>query len=441
MAEAAHEHFDQLLGTASARDTTLNLAALFGETHDLSDLEEPFTEQEIWAAIKRLPANKAPGPDGFTGEFMRACWSTIKHDVLDAFQQLYDLRGRGFHRLNQALLTLLPKKSDAKELRDYRPISLIHIVAKLFSKVLSLRLSPKLGTLVSNVQNAFISGRCLHDNFLLVRQTTRVLHQLKEPRVLLKLDLTRAFDSVAWPFIFEVLRAYGFGDKWCAWIAILLSSASTRILLNGEPGPPIWHRQGLRQGDPLSPMTFVLVVDVLGKLVSAATAAGVLAPLHPRRAIPRISMYADDVILFCRPTPEELIGTRETLRLFGRASGLITNHSKSSASTINCTEQDAEEVPRHFGCQVVQFPISYLGIPLTIRRPTHAQLQPMVHRLANRLPSWKSRLMAKPGRLALVTSVLSAIPVHQLLVKKMIKADDKIRRGFLWAEKDCATGG
>jgi hypothetical protein len=184
-----------------------------------------------------------------------------------------------------------------------------------------------------------------------------------------------------------MLRAYGFRDKWCAWIAILLSSASTRILLNGEPGPPIWHRQGLRQGDPLSPMTFVLLVDVLGKLVSAAMVAGVLAPLQPRRAIPRISIYTDDVILLCCPTPDELITTKETLRLFGRASDLIMNHNKRSTSTINCTEQDAEEVPRHFGCQLVQFPISYLGIPLTIRWPTHAQLQPMVHCLANRLPS------------------------------------------------------
>jgi hypothetical protein len=168
---------------------------------------------------------------------------------------------------------------------------------------------------------------------------------------------------------------------------------------------------------------------------------GVLAPLQPRCAIPRISIYTDDVILLCYPTPDELITTKETLRLFRRASDLIMNHNKRSTSTINCTEQDAEEVPRYFGCQLVQFPISYLGIPLTIRWPTHAQLQPMVHCLANRLPSWKSRLMAKHGRLALVTSVLSAIPVHQLLVKKMIKADDKIRRGFLWAEKDCATGG
>jgi hypothetical protein len=136
-----------------------------------------------------LPARKAPGPDGFTAEFLRACWGIIKTDIVQTFDQLYALRGRGFHKLNQALLTLLPKKPDASMMSEYRPISLIHLVAKLFAKTLSLRLTPKLDTLVSKNQNAFISGRSLHDNFVLVRQSARLLHQLREPRVLLKLDL------------------------------------------------------------------------------------------------------------------------------------------------------------------------------------------------------------------------------------------------------------
>lgn len=113
-------------------------------------------------------------------------------------------------------------------MRDYRPICLIHIVAKIFAKALSLRLAPKLDRLVSRNQNAFIIWRSLHDNFVLVRQSLKMLSQLGAPRVMLKLDLTRAFDSISWPFLFEVLRQYGFGNRFCEWIAILLSSASTR---------------------------------------------------------------------------------------------------------------------------------------------------------------------------------------------------------------------
>ena len=83
---------------------------------------------------------------------------------------------------------------------------------------------------------------------------------------MLKLDLARAFDSLAWPFLLEVLRQYGFGNRFMEWIAILLSSASTRILMNGEPGPPIWHRKGLRQGDPVSPLLFVIAINALATM-------------------------------------------------------------------------------------------------------------------------------------------------------------------------------
>jgi hypothetical protein len=263
--------------------------------------------------------------------------------------------------------------------------------------------------------------------------------------VLLKLDLARAFDSISWPFLFEVLRRYGFSDKFLDWITILLSSASTRVLINGEPGPPIWHRRGLRQGDPLSPQLFVLAVDVLGRLINHAAALGVLQRLHPHRHVPAMSLYADDVVLFCHPSHDDTAAVRELLHIFGLASGLRVNYSKSSAALINCTDDDVAAVSAGLGCPVVEMPITYLGIPLTIRRPTRAQMQPTIDRVAAKLPTWKAHLMDKAGRLKLVKSVLSAIPIHQLLVhapdKQTLHLIEKIERGFLWAGRKEAHGG
>lgn len=87
MAETAFAHFDALLGTAVDRDHTMDLSHLI-DTSDLQDLDAPFGMDEIWSAVKRLPTRKAPGPDGFSAEFLRACWGTIKDDFLAAFQQL-----------------------------------------------------------------------------------------------------------------------------------------------------------------------------------------------------------------------------------------------------------------------------------------------------------------------------------------------------------------
>uniref|UniRef100_A0A453LNH1 Reverse transcriptase domain-containing protein n=1 Tax=Aegilops tauschii subsp. strangulata TaxID=200361 RepID=A0A453LNH1_AEGTS len=119
---------------------------------------------------------------------------------------------------------------------------------------------------------------------------------------MLKLDLTRAFDSLSWPFFFEVLSQYGFRPRFREWIAILLTMSSTCVMVNGEPGPPIWLRCGLRQGDPVSPQLFVLAVDTLSRLKRRAHDCRILQPLHLRQAIPAISLYADDVMIFCHTT-------------------------------------------------------------------------------------------------------------------------------------------
>jgi hypothetical protein len=82
------------------------------------------------------------------------------------------------------------------------------------------------------------------------------------------LDISKAFDSVSWPFLLEVMQQLGFGQIWCDIISGLLGSSSTRVLLNGILGEVILHRRGLRQGDPLSPILLILVMDVLGQMVS-----------------------------------------------------------------------------------------------------------------------------------------------------------------------------
>ena len=93
---------------------------------------------------------------------------------------------------------------------------------------------------------------------MLVQQTTHYLHQQKQARILLKLDIRKAFDSVSWPFMLEVLRNLGFGPIWCDIINGLLASSSNRVILNGNPGEIIKCLRGSRQGDPLSPMLFIL---------------------------------------------------------------------------------------------------------------------------------------------------------------------------------------
>jgi hypothetical protein len=268
--QAFTDAYTEPLGSVQNRQFGLNLDRLSIQTANLQELEALFTEDEVLETIKEMHPDRAPGPDEFIGGFYQRAWSVIKQDIMAGLLKLGVGDGRGFARLNRAIITLIPKKQDAVAIADFRPISLVHSFSKLFSKVIANRLRRRMGDIVSSNQSAFIKKRCLHDNFVLVRQVARKINSRRKTGILLKLDLTRAFDSISWAFLFEVLRKMGFGERFLKWIALLLYTANTKVVVNGIPGNRIQHARGLRQGDPTSPLLFVAGMEVLTALVAKA---------------------------------------------------------------------------------------------------------------------------------------------------------------------------
>lgn len=112
--------------------------------------------------------------------------------------------------------------------------------------------------------------------------------------------------------------------------------ASSRVLISGKPGDRIWHARGLRQGDPLSALLFILIMDVLNAMVDKTEAAGFFEPLDRWGVRHRVSLYADDAVIFLKPKESELIAIKEILALFGDTSGLKANLQKCAISPIRC---------------------------------------------------------------------------------------------------------
>jgi hypothetical protein len=137
MASALFSHFDNLLGQPFERLGSIELQAAGVPTADFAQLDVMFSEQEVWETIASLPSDKAPGPDGFTGLFYKHAWLIIKDDIMRAFNAFWSGDFRSFNLLNEAFMILLRKKDNPEEIRDYRPISLIHSFSKLVTKCLA----------------------------------------------------------------------------------------------------------------------------------------------------------------------------------------------------------------------------------------------------------------------------------------------------------------
>jgi hypothetical protein len=189
------------------------------------------------------------------------------------------------------------------------------------------------------------------------------------------------------------MERLGFGRICRDIIAGLLTTSSTHVLLNGVLGNFINHLRDLRQGDLLSPMLFIIMMDMLNHLITKAAGEGLLQPLSSRSIQHWVSLYADGVVLLLRPSQSDINLILEILHLFGQAAGLKTNIQKSSVVPIQCDSSELDVIHEQLPCRMEHFPIKYLGLPLSIKKLSRAQLQQIIDKLADLLPGWRADLI------------------------------------------------
>ena len=379
-------------------------------------MERIFTEEEVFAAIKSLGQEKAPGPDGFPMVFFYKFWNMLKIDVMQVVSEFYHHASFDW-RLNATFITLLPKIDQVEDVKDFRPISLLSSTYKIVSKVLASRLKKLLPKLPSEHQSAYIKGRQIADGILMANELVDSRIRSTVPGLICKVDMEKAFDRVSWDYIDYILFRMGFGTLWRRWIQACMSSASFSILINGASCGFFTSSRGVRQGDPLSPLLFDLAMEGLSKLIQRATDLKQISGFQVRRVAEPISHlhYADDTIIFLDADQEQLAYTLSILKCFEVVSGLKINLAKTKIINVGAVAQ-LKAWASEFGCGTDQLPTKYLGVPLGATQRARATWDPILTKFDKRLSQWKGKQLSNGGKLTLINATLSNLPIYYLSV-------------------------
>lgn len=385
-----------------------------------------------------LPNSKAPGPDGFSAEFFKESWSVVGGDVIAAVRDFF-ISSYMPRQTNATVLSLIPKVPGASSLSDFRPISLCNTVYKIISKILASRLKIFTEEAVQGNQVGFVKGRVLCENVLLASELVSGFQKPgRTRRGCIQLDISKAFDSIEWEFILNILHAYELPELFIKWIRLCISSPHYSISLNGELLGFIPGKKGLRQGDPISSSLFVMAMDILSKDLDKAVSQEVFKP-HPDCYDPLVThlSFADDVLIFFDGSSDSLRGIMQVLLNFQRKSGLALNLRKTKVFIDGNNVSDCQALATQFGLQQGTLPVKYLGLPLSPKKLSKRDYQPLIDRVRARVSSWTAKHLSFAGRLQLIQSVIFGIINFWSAVFPLPKSCfDQLERlcnAFLWS--------
>nr|GFA52616.1 RNA-directed DNA polymerase, eukaryota [Tanacetum cinerariifolium] len=323
---------------------------------------------------------------------------------------------------NSSFITLIPKIPNANMVKDFRPISPIGSVYKIVAKVLANWLVMVLGDLVSNTQSAFVKDRQILDGSFILNELVQWCKKKRKQSMIFKVDFEKAYDSVRWDFIDTILKKFEFGDKWCNWIGSCLQSSRGSVLVNGSPTSEFQFFKGHKQGDPVSPFLFILVIESLHVSFQRVVDAGFFTGIMLDTSISVTHLfYADDFIFMGQCNRANIDTITRVLDVFHRASGLRINMNKSKLMGISVESSKVEQAVEKIGCMDLKMPFKYLGSKVGDLMSRTISWNEVLECMVARFSRWKLKTISIGGRLTLLKSVLGSIPIYHMSMFKVPK--------------------
>ena len=331
-------------------------------------LSSDYSAGEIKAVLFQIGPTKASRLDGMNGLFYQKYWHIVGDDVTTTVLDFLNF-STIILEINYTYIVLIPKVKSPEKIPDFRPINLCNVIYKIISKVLANILKQILPQLIAPIQSAFVPGRLITDNVLVAYETLHTMHCRRKGKMgslAMKLDISKAYNHVEWELLKGIMVRLGFPDLWIERVLCYVSTPSFLVCINDKAYGTIMPSRGLRQGDPLSPYLFLLCAEGFTTLLSKFEEEGRLKGVAVCRSAPRIShlLFADDSLLFCQASLEEVKCVTDILQLYADSSGQCINFEKSSIYfSSNTIGGQREMIKSMLGVKEVEKFESYLGLP------------------------------------------------------------------------------
>ncbi|GAA0168981.1 hypothetical protein LIER_40685 [Lithospermum erythrorhizon] len=335
---------------------------------DKHNLSRSVSAEEVESVMLSMKIGKTPLSDGFTIEFYKDTWPIIKNSVIDAVKDFFATSHMP-RFFNSTTITLIPKVSCPQHMRDFRPISCFNTIYKCITTILTNRLKVTLQNVGGKQQTTYVPSRHIADGILLMQELVCGYHKSSgKPRCALKVDIMKAYDTVRWEFLWDVMDVLGYPLVFVNWIKACVSSAWFSISINGSLQGHFQSSRGLRQGDPLSSYLFILVMDYFTELLkkSIGNSGFVYHPMCKEIELVNVN-FADDLFILYAANEGSVKIINKVLKLFGNVSDLHPNLSKSTCYFAGVNSEEELRLSSMLGMYVSTLPVRYLGIPLTTK--------------------------------------------------------------------------
>lgn len=325
-------------------------------------------------------------------------WDVVGQNVINAVLEFFKY-GKLLKEVNHTSIGLIPKSNEAQYVNDFRPISYCNVTFKIITKILANSMAPILPKIIDQAQGPFVEGRNISDNIFLAQELIRGYgRQRSALKCMIMVDLRKAYDTVNWDFLHEVLCGFNFPNQFIKWIMECVTTATFSIFVNGMLFGFFHGKRGLRQGDPMSPMLFSICLEYFSRMLNftARNSAFSYHPMCKKLGITHLA-YADD-----NCSVSIILGT---LADFENTYGLTVNTQKSHIFTVGVHNDRLD----FFGLPKGALPIRYLGVPLDAQLLQIYQFTPLFQSISWLIECWKGHSLSYAGRLQLLRAVVQGV--------------------------------